>query len=355
MKSIAKLSFLIIPLVLTSCFQPAKKENEKEVYDFAQPDAGQRVDQTEITLDDDSKQAITMGMDAEAKRNVFTRLKNSNIFENNCDISASINIVGVEPTYEIKSKIRNTRGDNSGFYMKQECGDFVNEQASTSFHASNYYAFSISRKSGELVALFGNIPSPSTIDYINKQTEDKPLTIDPDYEWGTYSKDGVPTSISFNDDSEEMKGLNFFNQLIGSYMPHDFHWMIENIVLREVASFEPEINYELTEKFLIVSVDKPYGLTFGMSAGQDANIAYSMSVQESLNCHCHTQFYFDLETGDLAFSNSTFRTVTLSKSYIGHPFEGQLIIKMQKESNEGHDRFMALREEVMKAADHHVK
>lgn len=336
MNKIMKLiPILITPLLLNSC-------GNSETYDFKKPSSTE-VESLTIPLQDGS----TLSVNKDTDFNSFRNLKNYFYNRSNCDISFNVSF-DTGNQCAVKCQVRNTNKDNKhGYYKLVDNQGVVFKEAAYSVDAISYAGFSYYKKGSEYLALNGKVISTSEAETINKSKGETIVDADPDYEPGTYTKDGIPSIPASVIDDDGLLGISIFNKAISEY---DCYHV--NSLFNMLSNSEPTTSFKMTKDYLILEAKNPSGLfNIGVIIGYD--IEALIAGAESMGCYINTTLYYDVNDGELAYCEAEFKTNNLSAAYRHHIAEGSLIMKAKKESDEGYDKFMAVRKEVMSAQNKH--
>ncbi len=330
MNKIVKLiPILITPLLLNSC-------GNSETYDFKKPSSTE-VDSLTIPLQDGS----ILNVDKDTDFNSFSQLKNHIYNQLNCDISLNVSFE-TDNEYEVKCQVRNTnKDDKHGYYKTVESKGVVYKEASYSSDAMPYAGFSYYKKGKDYLALNGQVISDSEAEIVNQSKGKTIVYGDPDYEPGTYTKEGIPSIPSDVNEDDGLLGISIFNNAIRDY---DCYHSTSLLNIR--SNSVPARSFKMTKDYLILEVHNPSGLfNLGVVVGSD--VEFMVAQAEAADCYTDTTLYYDVNDGELAYCEAKFKTNNLSAVYRSRIIEGCLIMKTKKESNEGYDKFMKVRKEVM--------
>ena len=133
-----------------------------------------------------------------------------------------------------------------------------------------------------------------------------------------------------------MTGIIVFDQVIKQY--NCYH--ISSLLNVSNAS----ISFKVTKDYLVLDINVPNGIFNDIVPISDAEKIIEQA--EENNCYLNTRFYYDVTSGELAFFKANFKTNCIP-SYRFVITEGTLVIDMKKESLEGYEKYMEMREEVM--------
>ena len=341
MKTKTALLFLLLPLTLTSC--------GGEAYDVNKPSIGNVVNEASIVLANGEKVTVKNKMSVDEYSRLFSNLQNLEIYHNNWDGTLDLKLTRDDKTieYSSKGKTRFTDKDNKrGFYTRYESKNFVSVEASTSPEAQPYNTFQYTTYNNKYVSFAGTIPNSQVIKQVNDSSNKEILFEDPDYEPGMYSKDDLPMMPPNGQQeySDYYTACNMFSShLLKSYPCYSMHYLLTPTFAEEQA----KVNYVITDKYLIVDVDRPYGF-FSTSPILGADIEVLKAQSESLGCYVKSEILFNLDDGTVAYVESSFKTIDFSPSYRLIPFEGKLKLKVQKDGDEGYNKFNETRNKIMK-------
>ena len=314
-------------------------------YDFSKPVEGQEVSEVSIKAADGQVISIPSNLTQKEAISKFKTLKEINLSEANWDGDLHLNIQDTS-NFEAKGRIRYTdHDDKHGYYYNIESGSCIYRNAATTFGAFPYSGFGYVKEDNELKSFLGRVPTASTVRTINQISSKTIIYEDPDYEPGIYGINGLPYEITDdltpNMESCEAFKSCFFDQ---SFPIFNIKTLLNNVAFDNQEPIEPIVSYKLTNKYLIVTVDKPGGVFYSTS-GQDGAIMY-VAISSRDDLLIKTQLFYDLKDGELAYCESSFSTLDFPK-YKLHPANGTFVIKFQKESDEGYLRYLNLRNEVM--------
>lgn len=362
MKVFTKLFVLwLIPIVLTSCSksddESSNSVSSKEEYDFNQPVEGNEASEASITLNDGTKATLKMEMAQEESLPIIRKLKNFDKDSFNWDASLDLLSLSDTTSYNVQSKSRYTNSnDKHGYYLRTESETCLMQEASTSPSALNHCSFGYTTIKNEMVSFFADIPSPSTVEYVNTMDGSTILYEDPDYEWGAYFKDDLPSDPSkIENPSPTLRGCSLFKKILKGFPCFNLSTLLSSVTLGNNPTIEPKVSYKVTDKYFVLDIEKPYGLLTTSHIGQDANVIYAGATNSSMAYYLNTTLYYDIDTGDIAFCQSSFKTLQLLAEYSAYPFEGTIVIKTQPDSDEGYERYMKVRQEVMSQYTSHTK
>ena len=334
-KIIKLIPVLITPLLLNSC-------GNSETYDFKKPSSSE-VDSLTIPLQDGS----TLSVNKDTDFNSFRGLKNYSYNQSNCDISFHASF-DTGDKVEANCQIRNTnKDDKHGYYKLVESKGVSFKEAAYSAEGISYAGFSYYKKKSNLIALNGTVISASEAETINASKGKTIVDADPDYEPGTYTKDGIPSIPDNVYDDNGLFSISVFNKAISEY---DCYHV--NSLFNIRSNSEPTRSFKMTKDYLILEVKNPSGLfNLGVILGRDIDVIVAQA--EAAGCYTNTTLYYDVNDGELAYCEAKFKTNNLSAAYRLRIVEGSLIMKAKKESDEGYNNFMSVRKEVMTTQNKH--
>lgn len=362
MKNIQKLSILfLLPVVLISCAKNNggnnNSDSSKEEYDFEQPVEGNEASETSVTLKDGTKATLRMNMSQEESLPIIRKLRSFDGGNTNWDGHMELFSLSEDVTFNVQAKSRYTNtSDKHGYYLRTESGSYVIQEASTSAAALNHCSFGYATEKDEMISFYANIPSPSTVEYVNSMEGSTILYEDPDYEWGSYYKDNLPIDTSkIEDPSTALTGCVRYKKIIKGFPCFELTTLLSSVKIGDNPTIEPNVSYKITDKYLVIDIEKPYGLVQSYYTGQDANIIYNAATNSSMAYYLNAKIYYDINSGNVAFCNASFKTIQLLSEYLAHPFEGTITMKTQIDSDEGYERYMKIRQEVMSQYTRHTK
>lgn len=332
-------------LAMTSC---------SESYDVKKPAEGGSASEITIPLNDGSNAVISANASKEDSLAVFSKLKSLDFNHSNWDAELDLKALDeyergklrTSGTYKVKSKVRTTDiSDKHGYYRRIESANFVEEHAATNAFAISYSGYSIYKENNKYIGFFGRVPDAETIENINKSFERTVLYADPDYEPGIYTKDGVESFPEGGNDSLGFKGSRYFNSAETSIPFTNPVSLLANYVVGNQPELEASFTFKLTTKYLILNIEKPLGL-YCFATPQEAGHIYERSNE--FDCYFKAEAFYDVTDGKPAYFKASFKTLNFSPSYRAMPFEGTFAFKRQNESDEGYEKYMKMREEVMK-------
>ena len=341
MKTKTALLFLLLPLVLTSC--------GGEAYDVNKPSIGNVVNEASIVLANGEKVTISKNMSVDEYSNLFSNLKELDVYHNNWDGTLDLKLLGEDKTtdYSSKGKTRFTdKDDKHGFYRRFESKNFVSVEASTSPEAQAFNTFQYTTYNNKYISFAGTIPNSQTIKQVNDSNGKEILFEDPNYDSGMYLKDDLPMMPPAGEHEylESYMSCNMFSShLLNNYPCYS----MKKLLWQNKNQREANVKYNITDKYLIVNIDKPYG-SFSTSLTLGIDYEALIKQSESLGCYLKSEIFYNLDDGTVAYVESSFKTVDFSPSFRHIPFEGKFKLKVQKDGDEGYNKFVETRNKIMK-------
>lgn len=344
---------LLIMLSLSSC--------EKVNLDLSKPNEGKEISELTIPVKDESEVTMTYDMDSDGVLRSLTALRKlKELDSDHTNWDCELNITAKRDNeqmfkYSVNNKTRYTEdGDKIGYCSTTRCENMVVRMSSYKVSTQALCGFSYVKNNNEYIALYGNVLSA-------EQLESQGLSsslLDPDYAPGSYGIDGLPYSPNIVEDpTSPYRGFWILYQIlesIGNPYIQEGGWFSSAYLMRistRNRELRPIYSYKLTNTYLIVDVERPYGILHRLDLGSTSG--FEKLVQQSIqdSCYFKETMFFDVSTGLLTYLDVSFKTYDgldywnfVSESYI---YEGTFVFKTQKESNEGYEEFMKTRKEVM--------
>lgn len=361
---------LVFLLTLSSC---AKSED----INISRPQLGKSVSEITIKGQNDEELHIADGMSHENSIEVFSKLKGMDNLYPNYDISLDLKDEQ-HPNAKASHAIAKYRGsnhqENGGFYRYIESGDVVMEAASHHLSQFQYSSFSFTKYKGQFVAFWGHVPTKETIDGLNKSGE-RPVIYysDPDVKPGSYTRKDTTISEYPTFLEESSVGYNiFYTKAIDSdgdeeivlTKAGDQAWICRRAMtsspysLKEIMKpvtvlpldgssidLECKLSYKLSENYLLIDINKPYGISRS-SFYKEENI-YAFEESQKRNSYLSIKYYYDVATGDLEYFESVFDNYQFE---FGSFCKGKLVFRKQPQSDEGYLKYQQLKKEVVENA-----
>lgn len=330
-------------------------------YNLSRPEEGEEVSEISIPLKDGSKATVEKDMDINSFG--YAIVENLNSFDqNNPNWDCCFKISANDETEQIYNLIINNKRryshevDKEGFYIMYDSNDFLFIVSSYHPRAFAIHGFTSIRDNEQFLCLLGNIPPSSTIEYMNARESNPFLSEDSDYEPGKYYKEGVPTSLDVYSAPEVYRGCMNLDMVFNI---SDGGWLSPSYLLKADYRYEllkPIISYKLTNKYLILEIERPYGIlhrlhVMGIQSLFDE--MYQKAIENS--CYFRETMFFDISQGALTYIDVSFKTYDYLDRYKSGNlcFEGTFTIKVQTETDEAYTVYQNHREEVMRECINH--
>lgn len=341
MKFKAALLFLLLPLAISSC-------GSNSSYDVKKPNVGGEVNEATIPLRNGEKATLKKGMSYDELGPIIINLNEIYDLNNNWDETLDLKLIDDNKStdYSSKGKIRYTNnGDKHGFYRRYESGKYVTIEASTSPSALPYNSFTYSTYKNKYVSFYGRVPDDSLIETINKNGE-KILFKDPEYEPGMYFMNDI-TAVPPAGEHEYTNNYIACNMLSNTIHNAFPCYSMSNLALPTFIDEQVDVTYKLTSNYLVLNIDRPCGY-FILNPPLGADMQVLIEASKSVGCFVKTELIYNLDNGKLAYVKSSFKTINFSPEFRSRTFEGNFKLKIQKESDEGYNKFVETRNKIMK-------